>query len=93
MGEENSEFAEYKLDRDVTTIGKAKFVHVKAKGAWLAGIQAKIVKEAEGYSMANLGRSGKTKVNGEPIDRCMLKNGDLISVGKTTFKFVEGSDK
>lgn len=93
VGEENSEFAEYKLDRDVTTIGKAKFVHVKAKGARLAGIQTKIVKEAEGYSLANLGRSGKTKVNGEPIDRCMLKNGDLISVGKTTFKFIEGSDK
>jgi pSer/pThr/pTyr-binding forkhead associated (FHA) protein len=90
VGEDNSEFAEYKLDREVTTIGSAKFVHVKAKGMFLAGIQAKIVQENDGFSFINLGKKGKTKVNGEPVDRCVLKNGDLITVGKTTFKFVEG---
>jgi pSer/pThr/pTyr-binding forkhead associated (FHA) protein len=37
IGEENADFAEYKLDREVTTIGKAKFVHVRAKGMFLAG--------------------------------------------------------
>ena len=90
VGEDNADFAEYRLDREVTTIGKAKFVHVKAKGFLLAGIQAKIVKENENFFLANLGKSGRTKVNGEPVDRCVLKNGDLIQVGKSTFKFVEG---
>ena len=92
IGEENADFAEYKLDREVTTIGKAKFVHVRAKGFLLAGIQAKIVKESDGFYLANLGKSGKTCVNGEPVDRAVLKNGDLIQVGKSTFKFVEGED-
>jgi len=32
LGEENSDFSEYQLDRDVTTIGKAKFVHIHARG-------------------------------------------------------------
>ncbi|UCC44567.1 MAG: FHA domain-containing protein [Candidatus Zixiibacteriota bacterium] len=91
-GEENCEFAEYRIDRDVITIGKAKFVHVKAKGFMLSGIQAKIVKEDCGYSLVNLGRKNKTSVNGELTERTMLKNGDLISVGKSTFKFVEGKD-
>ena len=90
IGEENAEFSEYRLDREVTTVGKAKFVHVKAKGFFIAGIQAKVVKEDGGFSITNLGRKGKTRVNGEPIDRCVLKNGDLIQVGKSTFKFVEG---
>jgi pSer/pThr/pTyr-binding forkhead associated (FHA) protein len=90
MGEENAEFAEYRLDRDVTTIGRAKFVHVKAKGFMISGIQAKIVNENNCYSLVNLGKKGKTRVNGEPIERYVLKNGDLISVGKSTFKFVEG---
>jgi len=90
IGEENSEFAEYRLDRDVTTLGKAKFVHVKAKGMFLSGIQAKMVKDGEGFSLVNLGRRGKTKVNGEPVDQCLIKNGDLITVGKSTFRFVEG---
>ncbi len=90
LGEENTEFSEFKLDREVTTIGKAKFVHIKAKGLMLSGIQAKIVKENNSYSLINLGKSGKTKVNGEVIDNYLLKNGDYITVGKSTFKFVEG---
>ncbi len=90
LGEENTEFSEYRIDREVTTIGKAKFVHVRAKGFLLSGIQAKLVKEDSQYSLVNLGRKGKTRVNGEEIDQCPLKNGDLITVGKSTFKFVEG---
>ena len=90
IGEENAEFAEYKLDRDVTTIGKAKFVHIRARGFLLSGIQAKIVKENDAFFLANLGRASKTKINGENVDRCMLRNGDLIQIGKSTFKFVQG---
>ena len=93
IGEENAEFAEYRLDREVTTIGRAKFVHVKAKGMFLAGIQAKIVQENGGFSFVNLGKRGKTKINGEPVDRGVLKNGDLVTVGKTTVKFVEGNQR
>jgi len=92
LGEENTEFSEFKLDREVTTIGKAKFVHIKARGLMLSGIQAKIVKENNSYSLINLGKSGKTKVNGEVIDSYLLKNGDYITVGKSTFKFVEGNN-
>ena len=90
LGEDNAEFSEFKLDREVTTIGKAKFVHVKAKGMFLAGIQAKIVQEGASYSLHNLGKAGKVLVNGEPVSNCLLKNGDLVTVGKSTFKFVEG---
>lgn len=90
IGEENTEFAEYQINRNVTTIGKAKFVHIHAKGFMLSGIQAKIVKENEQFSIINLGRKGKAKVNGEQVDRHPLKNGDIIQIGKSIFKFVEG---
>jgi pSer/pThr/pTyr-binding forkhead associated (FHA) protein len=90
LGEENADFLEFKLDREVTTIGKAKFVHVRAKGFLVSGIQAKIVNENNCYALVNLGKAGKTKLNGEPVTRAVLKNGDLVSVGKSTFKFVEG---
>lgn len=91
VGEENVDFAEFALDHDVTTLGKAKFVHIRIKGLFLSGIQAKITKTPEGYTLNNLGRSGKTKLNGEVVDQAFLKNGDLISVGKSTIRFVEGS--
>ena len=90
LGEENAEFSEYKIDREVTTIGKARFCHVRAKGFWLSGIQAKIVVEDRLNILVNLGKQGKTKVNGEEVNKCVLKNGDLVTVGKSTFKFVEG---
>ena len=92
LGEDNTDFAEYRLDREVTTIGKAKFVHVKAKGMLISGIQAKLVKETGGFSLTNLGKKGKTKVNGEPVEQCFVKNGDILTVGKSTFKFVEGGN-
>jgi pSer/pThr/pTyr-binding forkhead associated (FHA) protein len=91
LGEDNAEFSEFRLDRDVTTIGKAKFVHVHAKGFLLSGIQAKIVQEPGCFCIVNLGRGGKTKVNGEVVERAVLKNGDIVSVGKTSFKYVEGA--
>lgn len=90
IGEDNSEFAEYKLDREVTTIGKAKFVHIRSKGFFLAPIQAKILQEQNCYCLINVGKSGKTRVNGEPAERHVLKNGDIITVGKSSFRFVEG---
>ena len=79
----------FRIDREVTTIGKAKFVHIKARGFMLSGIQAKIVKEGEAYMLINLGRKGKTKVNGEETNRAQLKNGDILQIGKSTFRFIE----
>ena len=90
LGEENADFSEFRIDRDVTTIGRAKFVHVRAKGLLLSGIQAKIVREDSQYTLVNLGKRGKTRVNGEEVERYTLRNGDIITVGKSTFKFVEG---
>ncbi len=91
VGEANSDFKEYALEREVTTVGKAKFVHIKIKGFFISGIQAKIVKEGAVFSIINIGRKGKTLVNGEPVQNSLLRNGDLISVGKSTFRFVEAS--
>ena len=91
LGEENADFSEFKLDRDVTTIGKAKFVHIKVKGFWISPIQAKITKENNCHVLTNLGKKGKTLVNGEPVTMCNLKNGDLLTVGRSTFKYVEGN--
>ncbi|MBN2226375.1 MAG: FHA domain-containing protein [candidate division Zixibacteria bacterium] len=90
VGEENTDFSEYPIERNVTTIGKAKFVHIHARGFMLSGIQAKIVKENEQCSLVNLGRKGKVKLNGEDVESQLLKNGDIVQVGKSVYRFVEG---
>ncbi len=90
VGEDNTDFSEYPIERNVTTIGKAKFVHIHARGFMLSGIQAKIVMDNEQYSVINLGRKGKVKLNGEQVESQLLKNGDILQVGKSVYRFVEG---
>lgn len=89
MGLENTDISQFRIDREVTTIGKAKFVHIKARGFMLSGIQAKIIKEGKELILVNLGRKGKIKVNGEQTTRAVLKNGDIIQIGKSFFRFIE----
>ena len=55
----------------------------------LSKIQAKIVNEPEGFWIVNLGKKGKTRINGEAIERHLLKNDDIIQVGKTVYRFIE----
>jgi pSer/pThr/pTyr-binding forkhead associated (FHA) protein len=92
IGEANTTIGEFALSRPVTTLGKAHFVNIRVKGWFLSGIQAKIVKERDGYVLVNLGRQNKTRVNGEPTQKCQLKNDDLIQIGKSVFRFIKGRD-
>lgn len=89
LGENGADFDQYAINRNVITIGKSTLANVKAKGFFLSGIQAKIVLEEDGFWIVNLGKKGKTKINGEEVDRYMLRNDDIIQVGKTVFRFIE----
>jgi pSer/pThr/pTyr-binding forkhead associated (FHA) protein len=89
LGEAGADFDQFPIDRNVITIGRSSLANIKAKGFMVAQIQAKIVNEPEGFWVVNLGRKGKTKVNGEDIERYLLKNDDIIQVGKTVYRFVE----
>jgi pSer/pThr/pTyr-binding forkhead associated (FHA) protein len=91
LGEANAQHKQYSLNKPVVTMGRAKYVNIPTKGFLLSKIQAKIVKEKDDFLLVNLGRKGKTKVNGETIQKCRLKNDDLIEVGKSVFRFIEGS--
>lgn len=92
-GEENTNVGQFALDRPVVTFGKSKYVNLKVKGLFVSKIQAKIIKEKDGYFLMNLGRSSKTKVNGEEVRRHQLKNDDLIELGKSVFRFIQGKHK
>ncbi len=93
LGEENTSVKRFHLDKPVITLGKSRYVDIKAKGFLVSRIQAKITKEKNGHFLMNLGRRGKTKVNGEGLRRCQLKNDDLIEVGRSVFRFIQGKNK
>ncbi len=89
LGEAGADFDQYPINRNVVTIGKSSLANIKARGLFISGIQAKVVKEDDNFWIVNLGKKGKTKINGEEIDRHRLKNDDIIQVGKTVYRFVE----
>lgn len=90
VAEQNGKASDYALSRDVVTLGRSNFVNIPVKGFWVSDIQAKLVPEGDRWELVNVGRPGKTKVNGEPITRSLLRNGDLVQVGRTVFRFVAG---
>ncbi len=93
QGEENTDSKQFALDRPVVTLGRSKYVNIRVKGLFCSKIQAKIVKEKDSFVLMNLGRRTKTKVNGETVQRHQLKNDDLVEVGKSVFRFIQGKNK
>jgi pSer/pThr/pTyr-binding forkhead associated (FHA) protein len=90
VGEENTGRKQYPLEGPMTTFGKAKFVNVQVKGFLVSKIQAKVLREKENFVLVNVGRKGKVRVNGESVQRYRLRNDDLIEVGKSVFRFIQG---
>ena len=79
-----------RVSEEVTTLGKSSFANVQVKGFWVSKLQAKIIREGESFTIMNIGFGGKTKVNGETVVNATLKNGDIVEVGKSVFRFIEG---
>lgn len=91
LGLEKTNEEEIPLEREVTTFGKSKFVNHKVAGFFVSGIQAKVIREGQSFTLMNVGRSGKTRVNGEEVITADLKNGDIVQIGKSAFRFVEAN--
>ncbi len=87
---QNSLIDEYRIGPGVVTFGKASWVNIRVKGWFVSELQAKITPTDGEYILINTGRKSKTMVNGEPVIQHQLKNGDLIKVGKTVFRFIAG---
>ncbi len=89
-GLKQSALDSFALGPGVVTFGKAPWVNLRVKGWFISELQAKLARVDHSYVLVNVGRRNKTLVNGEPITEYQLKNGDLIQIGKTVFRFVAG---
>jgi pSer/pThr/pTyr-binding forkhead associated (FHA) protein len=90
LGEAHADQEQFPLDSPVITFGRAKYVNVRVKGFLVSKVQAKIIRDKDSFVLVNLGRKGKSRVNGETVRRHRLRNDDLIEVGKSSFRFVQG---
>ncbi len=92
LGEGNTVPAEIHLANTTVTFGKAPYVNVRIKGWFVPEIQASISPENGQYLLANVAGNNKTRLNGEPVDEAVLRNGDLLQIGKSVFRYVAGTN-
>lgn len=80
------------LDRDRTTIGRARENDIFLPDRWLSRRHAEIRQTAGAYYLVDLESKNGTIVNRVPIrDPIRLQTGDVITLGDHTLTFSEGS--
>lgn len=87
--EDGSERA-YELTLDVTTIGRLAECDVVLKDKGASRKHAQIREKDGGYTLADLGSTNGTQVNGHTVQLHQLQDGDRITIGATTLDFRSG---
>ena len=88
ISEDNN--VKYLID-GVMTIGKSGSAAIRAKGFFTSNIQAKVICNNDRHMIVNIGRKSKLQVNGHSVDVQVLKNDDIIKVGKSYYRYLQGN--
>ena len=78
---------EFRLVRNRTTIGRRPSNDIQIDNLAVSGVHAAIELTGAKYFIEDLGSTNGTMVNGQPIQRLELSNGDDIKIAKYCFKF------
>lgn len=78
------------LDKERMTIGRRASNDVQIDNLAISGEHAAVVTILEDSFLEDLNSTNGTLVNGQPIRKHFLKDGDLIELGKYTLKYVAG---
>ena len=74
--------ATYELGPDVTTVGRGRGVDIALDDPGVSRLHAELVRRGEHVYVSDLGLSTNgTRVNGRPVGRHLLVDGDVLSFG------------
>src|SRR5690606_10259682 len=79
----------YPLFNEVTTIGRSENADIRVDGDYISRVHARIVLTADGAVVEDLASTNGIKVNFKPVDRRQLRHGDILSLGKLHFTFID----
>jgi diguanylate cyclase (GGDEF)-like protein len=82
----------YNLDKETTIIGRSAKSEIQVDQESVSRNHAKIVVEGSGLVLKDLGSTNGTYVNDQVVDELRLRDGDLIKIGRTIFKFLSGGN-
>jgi diguanylate cyclase (GGDEF)-like protein len=82
----------YNLNASSLVVGRSSKCDIQIDQESISRNHSKIVNTGKSILIRDLGSTNGTYVNDEPIDEYALRDGDLIKVGRTIFKFLTGGN-
>lgn len=83
----------YDLKKESTVIGRSSKADIQVDQESISRNHAKLVTGAERVVIVDMGSTNGTFVNDELLSaEHVLKNGDLVKIGRTIFKFIAGGN-
>src|SRR5262249_42309539 len=73
-------------------IGRAATAHIQVDQESISRSHAELTTEKDSVVLRDLGSTNGTFVNDERIENYTLRNGDLVKIGRTIFKFIGGGN-
>jgi pSer/pThr/pTyr-binding forkhead associated (FHA) protein len=74
------------LDRDVTTLGRARGCDLRLDAAEISTMHCVIYRSVEVYRVRDCGSRTGTRINGLPAKNTVLHDGDVLQVGPFSFE-------
>ena len=82
----------YSLDKHEMILGRSVSAHVQIDQESASRQHAKIGVNGVAVRIDDLSSTNGTWVNDQRIDNCELRDGDLVRIGQTIFKFLSGNN-
>jgi len=82
---------EFALDKEVMTIGRKDDNDIRIENLAVSGHHAKLLTIFDDSFLEDLDSTNGTYVNGQPITKHPLKNGDVIVIGKHELRYINES--
>lgn len=82
---------EYPLDRPKMTIGRKPANDIVIDNLAVSGVHAQLLAEGETFRLQDLNSTNGLTVNGTSETDCILRNNDLIGLGKFRLKFIQSN--
>jgi len=82
----------FPLDKSITVIGRSSKCEIPVDQDAVSRNHAKLTNDGEKVVIKDNGSTNGTYVNDDKIKQATLKNGDLIKIGHTVFKFISSGN-
>lgn len=82
----------YNLDRPTMVVGRSSKADIQIDQEAVSRNHCKLLNTGKSLMLRDLGSTNGTYVNDELVDEYVLRDGDLIKVGRCIFKFLSGNN-